>query len=101
LRTKGHGVCFCLAAFVIAERRAGILKPQGSLEKAREKEATEAMWPHTQNHGGPVVAKRSRQNVAMQAIMRKSMLLGEQETSRNLEAKQVNVMFYSQACSVG
>lgn len=72
------------------ERRAGILKPQGSLEKAREKEAAEVVWNHNQNHGGPAIAKRGRQNVAMQAIMRKSVFLGEQENSRNLEAKQVS-----------
>jgi hypothetical protein len=86
---------------MIAERRAGILKPQGSLEKAREKETTEVMWPHNQNHGGPAIAKRGRQNVAMQAIMRKSLLLGEQDTSRNLEAKQVNATCHYRACGMG
>ena len=75
----------------VAEKRAGILKPQGSLEKAREKEAAEVVWNHNQNHGGPSVTKRGRQNVAMQAIMRKSVFLGELESSRNLEAKQVIV----------
>jgi hypothetical protein len=59
------------------------------------------MWPHNQNHGGPAIAKRGRQNVAMQAIMRKSVLLGEQETSRSLEAKQVSVESYSLGCSAG
>lgn len=78
--------------FSIAERRAGILKPQGSLEKAREKEATEVMWNHNQNHAVHIT-KRGRQNVAMQAIMRKSVLLGEQESARNLETKQVSVVF--------
>lgn len=83
------------------ERRAGILKPQGSLEKAREKEATEVIWPHNQNHGGPAIAKRGRQNVAMQAIMRKSVLLGEQEISRSLEAKQVTFKTPSPSVSPG
>ncbi|XP_066993388.1 nonsense-mediated mRNA decay factor SMG7 [Anabrus simplex] len=68
------------------ERRAGILKPQGSLEKAREKESTDTVW-----NGGPhTVMKRGRQNVAMQAIMRKSVNTGEQQDmSRAVEAKQV------------
>jgi len=83
------------------ERRAGILKPQGSLEKAREKEAAEVVWNHNQNHGGPSVTKRGRQNVAMQAIMRKSVFLREQESSRNLEAKQVTFKSPSPSASPG
>lgn len=59
------------------------------------------MWNHNQNHGGHVIAKRGRQNVAMQAIMRKSVLLGEQESARNLEAKQVSVVFHFLGYSVG
>ncbi|GLH09050.1 Uncharacterized protein GBIM_14191 [Gryllus bimaculatus] len=70
------------------QRRSGILKPQGSLEKSREKENLSdiSSW----NVVGNSVPKRGRQNVALQAIMRKSVLSGENvETSRNLESKQV------------
>lgn len=85
----------------VVERRTGILKPQGSLEKAREKEATDVTWNHNQNHVGNVITKRGRQNVAMQAIMRKSVLLGEQENARNLEAKQVTFKTPSPSISPG
>ena len=58
------------------------------MEKAREKDTTEVNWNHSQNQSGHI-SKRGRQNVAMQAIMRKSVMLGDQETPRNLESKQV------------
>ncbi|XP_063229375.1 nonsense-mediated mRNA decay factor SMG7-like [Bacillus rossius redtenbacheri] len=56
-----------------AEKRAGILKPQGSLEKAREKEQGEGVWGQSNGQ------RKGRQNVAMQAIMRKSLQQGEPE----------------------
>ncbi|PSN36840.1 hypothetical protein C0J52_14254 [Blattella germanica] len=85
----------------VHERRAGILKPQGSLEKAREKEATDMTWNPNQNQNVHAITKRGRQNVAMQAIMRKTVMLGDQESPRNLEAKQVTFKTPSPSVSPG
>ncbi|XP_071443086.1 nonsense-mediated mRNA decay factor SMG7-like [Hetaerina americana] len=60
----------------------GILKPQGSLEKARgEKSESREGWGTTGKKGG-------RQNVAMQAILRKQGA-GEEVSLRTSEPKQV------------
>ncbi|KAK3920144.1 Protein SMG7 [Frankliniella fusca] len=56
----------------VSEKRTGILKPQGSLEKSREKESLEM------DDGGLTVGsgrKAARQNIAMQTILRKGVTL--------------------------
>lgn len=54
------------------EKRTGILKPQGSLEKSREKDLGES-----DNSGLTVGTGRRgpRQNIAMQTILRKGVTL--------------------------
>nr|CAD7443175.1 unnamed protein product [Timema bartmani] len=76
------------------EKRVGILKPQGSLEKAREKENSDGDVNTAVAGSGN---KKGRQNVAMQAIMRKTQQQGEQTPSsvsfRMLEPKTNKVTF--------
>ena len=63
------------------EKRTGILKPQGSLEKSRERDVG-----GTEN-GGLTVGngrKGGRQNIAMQTILRKGVTL-----TSETEVKQV------------
>lgn len=63
------------------EKRGGILKPQGSLERNRD---SGELANSTENNSQPLLARKPRQNVAMQAIMRRAESEQKQVTFKNI-----------------
>lgn len=63
------------------EKRGGILKPQGSLERNRD---SGELVNTTENNSQPSSARKPRQNVAMQAIMRRAESEQKQVTFKNV-----------------
>ena len=65
----------------IVEKRGGILKPQGSLERNRD---IGDLVISSENNCMPSSARKPRQNVAMQAIMRRAETEQKQVTFKNV-----------------
>lgn len=68
----------------VPEKRTGILKPQGSLEKSREKECVDM------EEGGLTVGsgrRIARQNIAMQTILRKGVTLAPETDVKQVSFK--------------
>ncbi|XP_046591118.1 protein SMG7 isoform X1 [Neodiprion lecontei] len=65
------------------EKRIGILKPQGSLERSRDSAVTGTEGSNSETNSIPSIRK-PRQNVAMQAIMRRAETEQKQVTFKNV-----------------
>lgn len=68
---------------VTVEKRVGILKPQGSLERSRDSAASGTEGSNLEMNSLPSTRK-PRQNVAMQAIMRRAETEQKQVTFKNI-----------------
>ncbi|XP_001605792.1 protein SMG7 [Nasonia vitripennis] len=78
--SKGSSEIDSLIAEFGLEKRGGILKPQGSLERSRDS----GELINTENNSLPSSARKPRQNVAMQAIMRRAETEQKQVTFKNV-----------------
>ncbi|XP_046740287.1 uncharacterized protein LOC124407800 isoform X2 [Diprion similis] len=65
------------------EKRIGILKPQGSLERSRDSVVTGTEGSNSETNSIPSIRK-PRQNIAMQAIMRRAETEQKQVTFKNI-----------------
>ncbi|XP_058791752.1 nonsense-mediated mRNA decay factor SMG7-like [Phymastichus coffea] len=79
--SKGSSEIDSLIAELGLEKRGGILKPQGSLERSRDSNDPMAS---VEINSVPTSARRPRQNVAMQAIMRRAENEQKQVTFKNV-----------------
>ncbi|XP_043475268.1 protein SMG7-like [Leptopilina heterotoma] len=68
---------------ILLEKRVGILKPQGSLERNRDNVVNSTSVIIAESHATPATRK-PRQNVAMQAIMRRAETEQKQVTFKNI-----------------
>ncbi|XP_014204668.1 protein SMG7 [Copidosoma floridanum] len=78
--SKGSLEIDSLIAEIGLEKRGGILKPQGSLERSRDSSSD----PSLESNSLPPSARKPRQNVAMQAIMRRAETEQKQVTFKNV-----------------
>lgn len=71
------------------DKRIGILKPQGSLERSKDTVSITAVEPGTFETNQQPATRKPRQNIAMQTIMRRAETEQKQVTFKNLSPLNV------------